>query len=193
MKKPKPNIALEVWMGMKQAVFQRPELYAFCKECRFDPKKVVAECNNNHLICVAVELGLYTLCVQLGIDVAKVVAHLYPDPSVQAAIEAAEKCVVDRKAENIDAARAAAAACWDAHDDAWSAGKGDTPVPLVAGWAAVAAAYEKTRSWPTGDALRYAYEAVKDHPELTNNLDALVAPFRVDVHNALMAKLKELL
>jgi len=157
------------------------------KSFLFDHKTIAAECPIDKTFNRAGQLKLSTVCKQLALDVAKVVAHLNPDPRVQAAIEATEKCLADPTAENRDAALAA----WS--PAASAAGRGyDMDVyhtGFTAAWAVKAAVVVGWAVMAAEAACETARNAAENHPELIHILDAREARFRTDVHNAEMVAL----
>lgn len=59
------------------------------------------------LLCVAGRLGLKEQCVRFALACAQRVAHLNPDPCVQAALDATQAWLDNPTSETADAARAA--------------------------------------------------------------------------------------
>jgi hypothetical protein len=105
------------------------------------------------LLWVANKLGRRDLCVRFALACAQRVAHLNPDPRVQAALDATQAWL-DSPTPETDAARAAARdaaraaardAAWAAWDAAWAAG--DAGAAAWAAWDAARAA-----AWDAGDA-----------------------------------------
>jgi len=160
----------------------------------FDSEKVLVQCHIGDVFLFARRLEVYDECARLAIDLAKVVAHLKPDPRVQQAIDAAELCFNSPTVENRDAAWAAWA---DVSDMVWGpdtdtreahfAGRTAMAAPL-----AVLAVLRRVLGYEAANACESVAYAAEAHPELIQKIDTIEARFRTAVYNALMAEIERL-
>jgi len=163
----------------------------------FDSEKLLAQCDMWDVFRLAYGLKLSTECAQLALDVAKVVAHLDPDPRVQACIEAAERCLNGRTDKNQDAANEAIRPADDAMRAMCAYDEDTRHVHYAARAATIAAKTVLAVMMPhvTHEAEKTcvaAREAAQDHPELIHSIDTIEARLRTAVYNALMGEIERL-
>jgi len=188
----KTKTALKAWMGMRLADGNPTMVLASVLD--FDPEKLLAQCDIDDVFRWARGLEVDDACARLAIDRAKVVAHLNPDPRVQASIDAAEKCLNsptgDYSRAAYQASLQAGHAAYAAHTDAgevYCAARAAEMAPRV-----VLAALMRDAADEAEQAFDTAREAAQDHPELIHKLDACEVPFRTAVYNALMGEIERL-
>lgn len=83
------------------------------------------------ILWVAGQLGRKDLCVKFALLCAQRVAHLNPDPRVQAALDATQAWLDAPTEANADAAKAANAAAWAADAASWAAEKAEQRKILI--------------------------------------------------------------
>jgi len=204
------SIALKAWLQKTKA------MEPFVESCEFhdfDPQIILAGSTKRQAIWVAEQLNLSTLCVQLTVDAAKVVAEIDPSPVTEKILKAAQNYLDDPTDENkkeakkaADAAQMSANVAREVADIAVrileaerrKAAAAEAKAVRLRAVAAVAKAaiagreiVAKNAAETATVAIENAYKTLKYRPLLINKLDDVVDEFRGNVYNSLIVELEK--